>query len=848
MVVAALLVVLMTVSFAACNLFGSKDDPATKSDDNNSTTNDDKTYKPSDVKILKDLDNYAKKSSDYGPAATSFDASGKKYAGQDCTEEYSLLKNRIDDKHQDVLDGESTSAAVKIFALSTPEGLLQRMADAALTFAEMQRVVAYLAGEEDADVGSFIVDDNGWKGSMTGANLVKWTEAGLQGKDPNDGWSLFDDWELYERLKDYADDKDNGLKRSSDDKLNDITAQDTAADNASWQYRSILEKVYTQVQLDGAPAARLATHMLDYAIAIVEEQSGPISAAADDSAHTADFTVYCRTKAPQNDPFGGLGDYDVLVYLLSFYDLYKVNPFETLDGLQSAVRLYGYYYNYNKTYYFGALADRPTYTKQLYYEKLDTYTDDEWADYVTIQRSNYINTYRYKSSFYTLFYTDHFGFQTKVENNELMVYGIAQPVSSTSYTAEMKLAIDEQFKGIDGQLAMSDWMWCYGGSKSNMTAYNNANTDYQKGRISKNTEEKYKGQFNYEFEELKIVDYLLDNMTSAELSGALYYNCYAYSGSMIQSMQNYLKNIKYVEDKMEEGATYTKIADEVKKGDEDKYAMEKLTVLEQQAFNDWTEARVKESAKNAKDQSWTKMSEEIKGAKSYDYNKVKATTNKGEWEHKCEVLEDRVVAKTWSCCNQRVSEADVSQCDYSHVQNADGTVATKEYSLNCTISKFVSDYESILYYIAGQANVEFDIPGKTAYQTSKDGGQTFTTGYYGTIAELRTAASSVLAYTKDNTFTISAGATFEEEILDKDEEDSGWWEENKAPGNKDADYKFDPKTYEEQYSGSKKSYTYTYDFTGWYLDKDCKFIFDPEDDVDFDIIVYAGYNITKSGK
>ena len=420
----------------------------------------------------------------------------------------------------------------------------------------------------------------------------------------------------------------------------------------------------------------------------------------------------------------------------------------------------------------------------------------------------------------------------------------------------MNKAISKGNNGIKGQLAMSDWTWCYGGSEKNMKDYNKANTGYQEGKnknkLGTGTKEgEYEGQFYYEFEELKIAHYLLNNMTTTELSGALYYNCYAYSGSLISEMQNYSKDIVLITDKIKDYTEFTTVPDSagVKPGDKTAYAKEKLAVLRMQAKNDWTNTGVDKKAEAVKSQPWADMRTELQDAKDYEYTKVKSDdTKKGDWQVRCECLEDRVIARIYSCCGQRVSEAKSSIC--GHATNPDGSKVTKDYDTKQKISKFASDYENVLMYMAARTQVEFQTPEK-GYQT-QGSARSYVTGYYGDIAglisEVSTGADvSRMTYSEQNTITMKIGASFDDEV---DGDDRAWWlsvqvdSERNANEKKDTD--FGPFTVEETSNGAKITYKYTYDFQGWFLDQECKFVFNPEDDVDFNLVIYAGYKVTKT--
>ncbi|MBO4539141.1 MAG: hypothetical protein J5781_02610, partial [Clostridia bacterium] len=624
------LVVVMLMALTAC--FNNNKNNIEKHEDQNELT-------PDAIKALNDLADYSKSAADWNAAGKGY-TSGNTYDGKDCSAQIAKLQRRIDKKTEDIYFGKSESAVTKIFTKSTPEGILKAISDAALTYDEMVRVVDYIAGDEDANVDSFVKEikdevngeevTTGWTGKLTttSSSITLWKDAGENGEDLNKGWSFFDDWELYDRLKEYTKSKDtNGLVESNKDKLNDIGTKELSGDNASWQYRSILEKVYTQVNLPGASAARLATYMLNYAIEITEGMShGEMTAAATDTNNSTPYSAYFKNKVtlPKNiptdnldsakavwqasghDPYDGLGDYDVLVYLLAFNDFYT-KGYASQKGVQPCAKLYGYYYLYNQTYYNVVLADRPTYTKQLRYEKLDTFSDSDWLDYVDIQRKNYTGSYRYSDAFYQTFYGIHFDFQGRKENFEERVYDIPNVINNRTYTGEMQKAISTGNNGIKGQLAMSDWTWCYGGSEENMKSYNKANTGYQEGKnkskLGTGTKEgEYEGQFNYEFEELKVAHYLLSHMTEKELSGALYYNCYAYSGSLISEMQNYSKDIVLITDNIKDYTEFTTVSESagVRATDKAAYAKEKLAVLRNQAKDDWTNTGVDGKAGNVK--------------------------------------------------------------------------------------------------------------------------------------------------------------------------------------------------------------------------------------------------------
>ena len=104
-----------------------------------------------------------------------------------------------------------------------------------------------------------------------------------------------------------------------------------------------------------------------------------------------------------------------------------------------------------------------------------------------------------------------------------------------------------------------------------------------------------------------------------------------------------------------------------------------------------------------------------------------------------------------------------------------------------------------------------------------------------------------MTYKELKTFTMKSGASFEDEIASDKGEDGKWWRTNKLGSTlegKQTGFTQEPNP--ELKSGQTVTYTYTYEFAGWFLDEACRYEFNPDDDVDFSLIVYAGYKLTKA--
>ena len=174
----------------------------------------------------------------------------------------------------------------------------------------------------------------------------------------------------------------------------------------------------------------------------------------------------------------------------------------------------------------------------------------------------------------------------------------------------------------------------------------------------------------------------------------------------------------------------------------------------------------------------------------------------------------------------------------------DGSAVTKDYSEKCAISKFVSDYENVLYYIATKAKVEFKVPSKTkSYVTDSNAEVTYAAGYYGDIATLYNNSKNKNIYDSEKTFTVSIGSTFKDDVIDEDGDDAKWWNENEN-GSANVTNR-GPYLSNEEYSNQKVPFNYIYTFRGWFLDEKCMYEFIPDDDIDFNLRIFAGYDVKK---
>lgn len=782
-----ILALIMVVSIVACK-------PSTPSGGGKPQTN--KTLTPKDITHLKDITNYGQKQEHLKGNTVTYGDTEKEDAK-------AKLTVRINEKKEDVESGKDVSSIVKIFAASDAGGIVGAMQNANLPTDKMQETVNYMAGAQ----------------SVTTEEIAALVDGGTFDKTKTQGWSFFDDWDYYDKLKNRADE----------------TQADADSDNVKRQYRNMMGKIFA-IGMSGDQFARLAVHELVYATTVVEkmaEDSGIVNARLTISATLGELDEYCRKEL----------DYETLVYLRAFNEYYNLDG--SNNGRENCVELYGYYYEYNKTDYYSQTDEE--FEKQLTYGHKTIFTDVEWLDYVKLQRDSYIKAYRYSDSFYQTFYEKHFAFQSKVEKHEEIVYNIS-PWNNKSYTGEMQQAIRDN--GLVGQLNFTDWVWCYAGNDTVMKEYNAANTANENGKkANASAEQKYDGQFQYDMAQLKFIEYILhkDHMGDTNLGRTLRFQVYSYSGEMIKSAQGYNKDIALVNADKIKPDEATKIISGLNESDQRDYAMGKLNAVLGQMNAAYSHANVSSAANNASNQPWRSMYTEVKNAIDKDYSGYSKA------KEKVEALEDMVIKKKWDCGGTD------EECGKPANKNRGHVGCEKKYDETHNISKFVSAYESILRHMGGSANIKFQ---NDALATDKEKNNyavkeypsgasvTYVSGFQGSsfTGKRITAAIAAVSRITVKEISVSSGKTFTDGIKNVGGDDLKWWE-SATPGHENrVATKAKSEGVTENFDGNHSStFTYTYTFTGWYLDTGLQYLFDPDDKIACDLTLYAGYTVEKKG-
>lgn len=706
----------------------------------------------------------------YGGDASYYDVPALAY--NDYTAEKAKLADRIESKQEDAQDPE-TSSIIKIFAASDAEQIILAMGRAALPTAKMTKTVYYLAGEE----------------TISEANIDEKVQSGTWTLTP--GWSFFDDLIYYLKLKNIS-----GSKYS--------TSYDK--DNTNRQFRNMAGKILS-IGMTGDEFARITTYLQVYSLDVVKDMAGG------KTIGTNEFDTYCKTYL----------DYETLVYLHAFNEYYNGGA-----GKSDCVELYGYYYDYNKNKY-NAISD-VDFEKEIQYSYYNIFTDEEWLEYIAIRRDYYANAYRYSDTFYNDFYSKNFSFQEKKEEREYVIYGYNK-YSNLTYTGEMRQAITGN--GLEGLLAIKDWMWCYGGNEEAMKAYNQANTNYENGKKG-GSEAENQGKFYYEMEQLKMVSYLFDNVSIVNISGLLRNIIYKYSSSMLEDISARQKVITLINDGKKAPADATTLLAGIAEDKKKEYATGKIKAIINQMKATYSNVGISQKAQKATNISWASMKVEIEHALNYDYSILST------WAEKVERLEDLVIKRKYDCG---------AGLDEECLKGNGHAECEKVYDTEHTISQFVSNYQLILRYAEGTVSVNFqqnkyDNPNhKNNYRIDKYASElpiTYRCGY-GQTQKVTALMLSGVEYFEKKEISIKGGNIFKDEILNAYTKDREWWENYSSPAKADS-------TVIEWSSLNQQTGTYIYEYTfsGWYLDSELTYRFDENDIIYCDLILYAGYDVTKS--
>lgn len=669
-----------------------------------------------------------------------------------------LLANNIAERAQK----DDLSIPLKIYVASQPDEIIDNMREAGLTLDEMKACVQYLVGQDNPEDIQSIVDNGTWQ--------------------DNDGWSFFDDWDYYDKLRDRAD----------------ATGENVDSDNSMRQRRKMMRQVF-EIGLTGDAFARLVYEELGYAYTVTNAMY------IDFVKDRTDLVDYAYEDYVMDEL-----SFDTLVYFNAFNDFSK--------NVAKTVQLYGYYYDYNKKSY-DSTTDAE-FNKQLEFSHLEYYSPSQWKEYLQLQRDSYTEAYRYSYAFYKSFYTVHFDFQALIEKYDMQIFDLdpATPDERVTYSSEMKKGMEE---GFEQQLIMSDLLYLYSLKEQAMTDYNNANTAYQqsKGVESIRNEERAEKEFLYNMEQLKIVDYLMDEMSNNELSKVLKYQIYSYSGDMIRNIQSERKDVvldKVEQDKLVLNENYQTEFDRLN------VSMGRTTAIVNQLKQTYSEARPSNQIQSAGGVAWDAIEGEVEAALKHDYDIYE------DGEAKKEAFDNLIIKK-------KKVNADGSP----YVEGEPDVLVREEYDTSHNISLFLNNHDKVLRYAIGQVEIKLygspKVQSGQTYNIAQNGNGIYVCGndFVGrTMPD--SAVPNSYSYEIDS-FTFESGLTIPEGA-----DDFG----DALILSKSADrISMDHERYQESVSSALKRYI-KYEFEGWYIDSELKFRVSEKEKIKYDLYLYPGYTVT----
>lgn len=302
---------------------------------------------------------------------------------------------------------------------------------------------------------------------------------------------------------------------------------------------------------------------------------------------------------------------------------------------------------------------------------------------------------------------------------------------------------------------------------------------------------------------------------------------------MVQSISNNEKDVSLINANKKVPSDVTSVIEPLVDEDAKDYAKGKVRAIITQMKASYEIVGVNGKITKSANESWSSMRKEINDAIIYDY------TSLSSWAEKVKRLEDLVIKKKYDC---GVGLDDDCPLGNGHAE------CVEVYDTEHTISQFVSNYEQILKHVGGKVALSFQ-QNKKATNDNKNNYTTsdwinvlpksYECGYNATNPVTVDMLKKV-AYYEEIEITISSGKVFKDDILNADKEQRDWWASpSRSP------IKENSTVSETNASQQPGTFTYVYTFSGWYLDQNLVYKFDPNDKINCDLILYAGYNVTK---
>lgn len=585
-------------------------------------------------------------------------------------------------------------------------------------------------------------------------------------------------------------------------------------------------------------------------------------------------------------------DYEQAVYLLAFKnsvrlsdDTYLANTEEVSDMMT----LQGFNYQYQKNDY-SVWKDRAEYEKYLKLSRKDTLSATEAKEYRNLDARHYLKAYRYKDTFYDLYYEQQLKFQRNQEVYEAFVFmynlpddvnnsdfygafnkGIDFVVESSkplSYVKQLQLGL-KNHKGPKYSLLIGDGNHDYMHNDQRLLRYNEANTAWNGLNSAAKKEDANRiHEVLLQCKQLQIQSHL---MGLSYLSGNdfeafkefLAFQQYSYYSDWVRAQQQYKKDIVfkqavYFRDKnlMNKIGEETSVHGKNELENQQRLIGRKGALLGQVASD--INNKKPEPARSKGVDFKTIKTEIPQVSKESDY---KDFVNKGGTKVH-EHFRDKVIRKDYPA-NQEWGEL-------GPPYDKSGKFVEKEYDTKWQISRMMVDHEYIFRHNGGQINVEYQKianPIGTVhelfdeYVEKKSGGVNFENLLSSIMLEKLNEDLASGENKKNfkfdkfesnedsvdrNTALIEEAAIGEAKNWDGLEWGTVEW--NKQPKYLEADTKVNNSfTHTWVYKpgdASKKQMTIT--FAGWCLDEAGKYLVGPDDKLGFNVKLFPRYLLTVS--
>lgn len=760
----------------------------------------------------KEKHNYIDTDSD-GVLDTNFDQATNKYAWDDV---YYDADNGVYVWEDDGDDAETTTFT-KIFLFADVDQIITRMAAAGLAQDKMIKVVSYITREDPAKVDGVY-------------SLASGTGSAIR------------DYEELDELYDIYDEDDSDA--------NYILLQK--------KRRKVMHEVFGIFENDAAAAARTGVEILSYAQKVVAE-----TMITDYETRTGDDTDFYGFFK------GELFDYDSLVYFLAFnetcgattgndYLIDNVSFTIAANNKKDIVKLYGYYYQYEKREF-------DLFTDDQYFDYLDLGTKDYFdtdADalrYRDYDRTHYTGAYRYSSTFYKKYYDSHLRFQYKQEQHDIRVYGFS-PDWTTRYSTEMQSGCDV---GMEATLKVSDVNWKYTEKDSNVTNYNKAAKAYYTINEADRDDEKPAANIalvHLQIEQLKSQHYTVTHkyLTSDDLGNALKYQIYSFSADYSRTMLANRKDDVYF------NAELDKLVDADEVADKEEEIGRNEAMQANHIYFYKTNGNVAHQLEVALNHDWVKIAQEMADTLAYDYDTYHQKQQQGI------PFEDIGGVRVYYTDPVTDKFEDTLIKKKTVDDSGNGSNTKEEYDTEHRISRLLDNHENVFRYAYGQITVEYRAPSDITNYTLK-GQYTSTDWPDAGITNPDSSALSapgVQAISTSNRECFSEEVSpgnfvyhlatnysyYEEETFDTDENIElarfigSKWEGILPQNNGDSDVVV--QTF-EKVEDNQITYEYRLIFEGWFVDSDLQYKakFDGNtrfgEEFDYDIRLYAGFKVLK---